>query len=111
MLRLVGLLRPTGLGEAHGHVGCHTLDFQFRRGGGMRPRELYLRLDLDFSCLTGRANQDRSRAPFDGTRIGIDGGIADNGAFALYREADILLSQPADMAEVVGYLADNDYEV
>ena len=77
----------------------------------MHTGELYLGMYLDLAGLAGRADEYGSGAPLHGAGIGIDGGIADDFALALYGEADVFLGETAHMTLVVGDLADDDDEV
>ena len=81
--------------ETHGQVVEDTLYLQFGWGGGMNARELDFSLDLDLTGLAGREDEDGCSAPFYGTRIGTDAGIANDFTLALDGEADVLLGQTA----------------
>ena len=98
-----------GIAESVG--GGDALQFEVGGRGGVGAGELYLGVYLDAAGLTGGADEYGGGAPFHGTGIGIDGGIADNLAFALDGEADVLFSQAAHMAQVVGDFADHNDKV
>ena len=89
----------------------HTLYFQFGRSRSVGARELYLCPDTYLSCCSGRADKYRSTTPFYSTGISIDGGVTDDATLTLDGKTDILLSQTANMAKVIGYFADDDDEV
>ena len=111
LMGLIGLMGPMGLGVAHRQVVGHAFYLQLGRCWGVGAWELYLGLDLDLASLLCATNQYRRRAPFHSTWVGIDGGVANDLAFALDGKADIFLGQATHMSQVVGHLADDDDEV